>query len=78
VGRFVWRTDGNGEGYVRICRNIHSDADTHLIAACPDLYEACLELVRGGSKDPSHSKAIEMAIAALERADGNRRDPEEG
>lgn len=69
VGRFIWRSDGEGEGYRRVCRNIETDEDAHLIKACPDLYAACAELVRGGGHGESLQRAISLARHALDRAD---------
>lgn len=66
VGRFIWRSDGEGNGYRQICRNIATDEDAHLIKATPDLYAACAELIRGGDLQ----KAIDLARLALDLADG--------
>lgn len=69
VGIFIWRSEGEGVGYRRVCRNIETEEDAHLIKACPDLYAACAELIRGGGTSESLQRAIDLARYALDRAD---------
>lgn len=76
VGVTVWRSDGEGINYSRICRNIKSGQDALLIAAAPDLLEACqavLEWARTGQDhggNPYFKPMVKLAQAALLKATG--------
>lgn len=45
-------------------------ANAHLIAATPDLLAACVELIRGDGTSDSVQRAIDLARAAIARAEG--------
>ena len=72
TGRLVWRSNGHGDGYVRICRNVASNADCTLIAAAPEMFEALQVLILDPKinawlveNDP---KALEQASQAIAKA----------
>lgn len=46
------------------------EANAHLIAAAPDLLAACVELIRGDGTSDSVQRAIDLARAAIARAEG--------
>lgn len=45
-------------------------ANAHLIAAAPDLFAACVELIRGDGTSDSVQRAIDLARAAIAKAEG--------
>lgn len=83
VGVTVWRSDGEGANYSRICRNIKSGQDALLIAAAPDLLEACKRALPWIGKmiaDKAHLNAVapndcvgamEQLEAAITKAKGD-------
>ena len=45
VGITVWRSDGDGKNYARICRNVRSEDDARLIAEAPALVDILLDFM---------------------------------
>ena len=66
VGLTVWRSDGEGINYARICRNIHSRADAQLIAASPYMLKALKSII--AVLDGRQPKDIPGAIMAAQTA----------
>lgn len=54
-------------GHVVVARDVSDEADAHLIAAAPDLLEACRYIVEAG-ENGDEIMAIEKARAAISRA----------
>lgn len=74
----TWKVSGdyviamqNIEDYVEICRNLASNADARLIAAAPNLLEACkllLKTLLEAGYDPEISRVKEIADVAIAKA----------
>lgn len=72
-----WRINP-GAGEVRgadwnvIVADVGSDADARLIAAAPDLLDACVRLLDAVARGDHKAKAIDAARAAVAKATGGK------
>ena len=74
----IWRNDPNqpdgdnfrNTGYANISSHVSGEANAHLIAAAPQLYEA-LECLLNATMYRNHPEESQMAINALTKARGD-------
>ena len=73
-GRYIGTTRGNST-HLPISVLLEDEANARLIAAAPELLEACEQLIRWNDKGSKSScEAIRLAKAAIEKATGPDRE----
>ena len=65
IGISVYRDDGPGENWARICRNVRSLEDAALIAAAPQLLEVCKLIERLELESANCEECGDFGVAEL-------------